>query len=225
MRARTSKHPASCPLANACQPLVTVAAAGDDRVVAGDGRRTANTCTTKYVHHRRPRRFSSDLTATPALATFAAIAGVAISVADFLRTIFADPMPPITKLEQSYAREGRQARRAPRTTLCGSVCTPAPVHELSVRRLATRSAPLPWQRRMVAYGWLAGAVALWGLYGLACLSRSTTCAGTAPQLYRLALLLSFAFCCLIAIALLVLTGVGVDFCCSGKLRVAIVFER
>ena len=117
-----------------------------------------------------------------------AVTGIALSVADFLRAIFKDPMPPITKLEQSYARVGQQ-------------------------------------RRMVAYSWLTGAVVLWGLFGLACLSRSTTCAGTAPQLYRLSLLLSFVFCCLIAAGLLVLVGVGIDYCCSGKLRIAIVLER
>jgi len=117
-----------------------------------------------------------------------AVGGVALSLADFLREIFKDPMPPLTKLEHSYAREGRQ-------------------------------------RRMLAYAWLSGAVLLWGLYGVACVAQSSSCSHTAPQVYTIALVLTMAFGAVLSVLCLVLLGVAIDFCCSGKLRLAIVFER
>eukprot|EP00966_Prymnesium_polylepis_P078115 1810771-Prymnesium_polylepis.1 len=49
------------------------------------------------------------------------------------------------------------------------------------------------QRRMVAYAWLGGAVLLWGLFGVTCVSQSVTCAQTAPAVHRLALVLTMAF--------------------------------
>lgn len=117
-----------------------------------------------------------------------ALVGIALSLADFLREVFKNPMPPLTKLEQSSAREGRQ-------------------------------------RRMQAYVWLGGAAALWGLYGLLAISRSSSCAHTAPGLYRISLVLTMAFSACLGVAALVSLSVAVDFCCSGKLRVALVFER
>ena len=177
----------------------------------------------------------------------AAIVGIALSVGDFLREMFKDPMPPLTKLEHTYAREGRQ-------------------------------------RRMLAYSWLAAGAFLWGVYGAIAVSSSTSCSRTAPQLYRLSLLLTMAFAgeqpqpcapspaassdrfpyvttpnpasaylpaaappadaeracpltdvvltggrllraAVVCVGLVVLMGVGIDYCCSGKLRIAVVFER
>ena len=99
-----------------------------------------------------------------------------------------DPMPPLTKAEQSSA--------------------------------------MGWRRsRLAALGWLLGGILLWGGLGLLWLQGSTTCAHTAPAIYRLALLLSVAFVVLVALMLVILLLLLVDFCCSGRLHLYVVFDK
>lgn len=114
--------------------------------------------------------------------------GLVLTVADFLRQAFADPMPPLTKLEQTQARD------------------------------ATR-------RRMAMAAWLGGAVLVWGVFGAVAVHSSRSCGRTSPQVYRLSLLLVAAFYLLAALAALAGLVLGIDFCCSGKLRMIVVFEE
>ena len=51
------------------------------------------------------------------------------------------------------------------------------------------------------------------------------CAHTAPAIYRLALLLSVAFVVLVVLLLVILLLLMIDFCCSGRLHLYIVFDR
>jgi len=117
-----------------------------------------------------------------------AMLGLAISLVDFLHDVFKDPMPPLTKAEQSSAKGWRRSRLA-------------------------------------ALAWLLGGILLWGGLGLLWLQGSTTCAHTAPAIYRLALLLSVAFVVLVALLLVILLLLLVDFCCSGRLHLYVVFDK
>jgi len=117
-----------------------------------------------------------------------AVLGLAISLVDFLHDVFKDPMPPLTKAEQSSAKGWRRSRLA-------------------------------------ALAWLLGGILLWGGLGLLWLQGSTTCAHTAPAIYRLALLLSVAFVVLVALLLVILLLLLVDFCCSGRLHLYVVFDK
>jgi len=114
--------------------------------------------------------------------------GLAISLLDFLHDVFKDPMPPLTKAEQTSAKGWRRTK-------------------------------------MVAAAWLLGTILLWGGLGLAWLNGSTTCSHTAPQVYRLALLLSVAFVVLVALLLVISLLLMIDFCCSGRLHLYIVFDK
>jgi len=114
--------------------------------------------------------------------------GLLLSLLDFILEIFRDPMPPITKLEHTKAKEDRS-------------------------------------RRLVMFGWVVAAVVVWGALGCAWLGSSTTCAKTAPAIYRLALLLSLLYSAGVALVALAIFGLGVDFCLSGKLRMIVVLEQ
>ena len=81
------------------------------------------------------------------------------------------------------------------------------------------------RRRLIVYAWVLGGVLVWGALGLTWVRQSTSCAHTAPQLYRLALLICTAYVVLCGLLLLVLLLLAVDFCLSGRLRLVIVFER
>ena len=78
---------------------------------------------------------------------------------------------------------------------------------------------------MLAAAWLLAIILLWGGLGLLWLQGSTTCAHTAPAIYRLALLLSVAFVVLVALMLVILLLLLVDFCCSGRLHLYVVFDK
>ena len=91
---------------------------------------------------------------------------------------------------------------------------------------AEQSNAMGWRRsRLAALGWLLGGILLWGGLGLLWLQGSTTCAHTAPAIYRLALLLSVAFVVLVALMLVILLLLLVDFCCSGRLHLYVVFDK
>jgi len=91
---------------------------------------------------------------------------------------------------------------------------------------AEHSSAKGWRHyRMVAAGWLLAAVLLWGALGLLWLRGSNSCAHTAPQIYRLALLLSIAFVVFFGLLLVILLLLLVDFCCSGRLHLYIVFDK
>jgi hypothetical protein len=117
-----------------------------------------------------------------------AVLGLGLSVLDFMHDVFKDPMPPLTKAEQSSAKGWRKSRLA-------------------------------------ALAWLLGAILFWGALGLLWLQGSTTCAHTAPAIYRLALLLSVAFVVLVVLLLVILLLLMIDFCCSGRLHLYIVFDK
>ena len=79
--------------------------------------------------------------------------------------------------------------------------------------------------RMKAIAYILAATLVWGVLGLLWLDRSASCAHTAAPIYRLAVLINVcyvALCSLVGILLLIL---GLDFCCSGRLRMVIVFDR
>lgn len=99
--------------------------------------------------------------------------GLLLSLLDFILEIFRDPMPPITKLEHTKAKEDRS-------------------------------------RRLVMFGWVVAAVVVWGALGCAWLGSSTTCAKTAPAIYRLALLLSLLYSAGVALVALAVFGLGVS---------------
>ena len=81
------------------------------------------------------------------------------------------------------------------------------------------------QRRLTVYFWALVVVLVWGALGIYWIRSSTTCAHTAPQLYRLALLISTAYIVLCSLLALVLFVLSIDFCCSGRLRMIVVFEK
>ncbi len=117
-----------------------------------------------------------------------AAAGLTFTLLDFMRDVFQDPMPPMTKVEQAKARDRRR-------------------------------------RRLTLYAWLLAGVLVWGGLGLLWVRASESCAVSAPAIYRLAMLICVAyvaFCALLGLVLLIL---AIDFCCSGRLRMVIVFER
>ena len=79
--------------------------------------------------------------------------------------------------------------------------------------------------KLAAAGWLLAVVVVWGSLGLLWLHGSTTCAHTAPQIYRLSLLLSVTFVVLLALLIVILLLLMIDFCCSGRLHLYIVFDK
>jgi hypothetical protein len=81
------------------------------------------------------------------------------------------------------------------------------------------------KRRAVVYGWLLLAVLVWGALGTLWVRTSTQCARTAPQLYRLALLTLIAYAALVSVICVVIVMLALDFCCSGRLRLVVVFEQ
>ena len=81
------------------------------------------------------------------------------------------------------------------------------------------------KRRAVVYGWLLLAVLVWGALGTLWVRTSTQCARTAPQLYRLALLTLIAYAALVTVICVVIVMLALDFCCSGRLRMVVVFEQ
>ena len=68
-------------------------------------------------------------------------------------------------------------------------------------------------------------VLAWGGCGLLWLNGSQTCATTAPSIYRLALLLGLVYSIVVSLLLLVVAGLAVDFCLSGKLRMVVILEQ
>jgi len=81
------------------------------------------------------------------------------------------------------------------------------------------------RRRIVMYGWLLMAALLWGAIGCYWLGGSSTCARTAPSIYRLALLINILYGAAVACLTLAVIGLGIDFCASGKLRMIVVLEQ
>ena len=77
----------------------------------------------------------------------------------------------------------------------------------------------------IVYGWLLLAVLVWGALGTLWVRTSTQCARTAPQLYRLALLTLIAYAALVTVICVVIVMLALDFCCSGRLRMVVVFEQ
>lgn len=78
---------------------------------------------------------------------------------------------------------------------------------------------------MLAAAWLLAIILLWGGLGLMWLQGSHTCAHTAPAIYRLALLLGVAFVVLVALLCILALLLIIDFCCSGRLHLYIVFDK
>ena len=79
--------------------------------------------------------------------------------------------------------------------------------------------------KLAALGWLGGAVLTWGALGLFWLGSSSTCYATSPAVYRLALLLGLVYAFLLALVVLGLLALAVDFCLSGKLRMVLILEQ
>jgi hypothetical protein len=114
--------------------------------------------------------------------------GMIAALVDFAGEVFKDPMPPMTKLEQSRAKEERKAK-------------------------------------LTTYAWLLAIILVWGALGAAWVHGSDTCAHTAPGIYRLALLLSFCWLIFVALIVLVVAALAIDFCLSGKLRMVLILEQ
>jgi hypothetical protein len=134
---------------------------------------------------------SSKLPCDAPLHTFvlgAAVLGLFIAIVDFVADVFKDPMPPVTKLEQTRAKDDRR-------------------------------------RRLHTYAWLTVAILIWGALGLIWLRKSTTCALTAPTIYRISLLLGIVYSLVVAVLLLLLVALAIDFCLSGKLRMVVILEQ
>ena len=81
------------------------------------------------------------------------------------------------------------------------------------------------RRRLVAYGWVAFVLVVWGALGCVWVGGAKSCAATSPSIYRLALLLSFVYLVVLAVACFAAIGIAVDFCLSGRLRFIVVFEQ
>ena len=118
----------------------------------------------------------------------AGVLGMLLTVASFVGEVYADPLPPVTKLEQSRAREERR-------------------------------------RKLLAYGWMMGAAALWGALGCLWLRQSETCGHSSPSLYRVALMLGFVYMCFVSLAALLALFLAIDYCLSGKLRFVVILEQ
>jgi len=176
-----------------------------------------------------------------------AMLGLAISLVDFLHDVF--------KARRRHNRTSRRSTststaaaapapahepRAPRCThpshaspLCAppspapaDTGLPLPQDPMPPLTKAEQSSAKGWRRsRLAALAWLLGGILLWGGLGLLWLQGSTTCAHTAPAIYRLALLLSVAFVVLVALLLVILLLLLVDFCCSGRLHLYVVFDK
>ena len=81
------------------------------------------------------------------------------------------------------------------------------------------------KRKVYALGYLLAAIFLWGALGMLWIKDSESCARTSPSIYRLALLLELVYVLMLGVAMLVAAVLGVDFCLSGKLRVAVILEE
>ena len=101
----------------------------------------------------------------------------------------------------------------------------APCAPPQVTKLEQTAAKEERRRKLKAYGWLVGAILVWGGLGLLWLSGSETCAHTAPSVYRLALLLSLVYALFVSLLALLLLALAVDFCLSGKLRMVVILEQ
>jgi len=81
------------------------------------------------------------------------------------------------------------------------------------------------KRRVQLYLLIIVVLLVWGIIGWNWVQATTTCADTAPQIYRLAVLLTMAFFVFIILLGSVGCLVGLDFCCSGRMRMVVVFEE
>ena len=81
------------------------------------------------------------------------------------------------------------------------------------------------RRKLYAYGWLMGALALWGALGVFWLKNSNTCGHTSPSLFRLSFLLGMVYFGVAGLVLLIGFALALDYCFSGKLRFVVILEE